>query len=78
MLVTEQRLHHRQIHPRLGHRSAERMPQRMWMPRRHTSFHPVVPEDGAQPGRGQGLARLAPLATTNNREHAVSGLSASR
>ena len=38
MRMTEQRLHRRQIHPRLGHPDAERVPQRMWMPRRHTGF----------------------------------------
>ena len=58
MLVAEQRLHHRQIHPGLGQRGAERVPQRVRMPRRHTGFRPVVPENRAQPGRGQ---RLAPV-----------------
>jgi hypothetical protein len=54
--VAEQRLHHRQVHARLGQRGAEGMPQRMRVPTRHTRALPVVAEDRPQPGRCQRLA----------------------
>ncbi len=66
MVVTHQRLQHRQVHPGLGQGGAERVPQRVRMTGRHPGDRPVIAKHRAQPGRGQRLPRCGPLATRNN------------
>ena len=58
MSVTEQRLHHREIHPRLGQRGPESVPQRVRMPTDDPGEPTVIAEDRAQPRSGKRLAAV--------------------
>ena len=59
--VSQQGLHHGQVHAGLGQRGAEGVPQRVRCPGRDPSGGPVVAEDRPQPGRGQRPPRRGAL-----------------
>src|SRR5439155_23890483 len=61
MLVAHQRLQHSEIDSGFGKRRTEGVTESMRVPGWNRRPLPVVPEDGAQPGRRQWLTTMAPL-----------------
>ncbi len=78
MLVTEQRLHHRQSTPASAIAVPNVCRKACGCPAGTPAFTRWYRKMVRNPAGVRGWPRLAPLATTNNREHSVSGLSASR